>query len=236
MIKVFICDDSENDINLLKCELEKYSRINHIDFDIHSFSNPKMLLFEVEDGKTADIFFLDVEMPEKDGFELADEIRKYSQKAVIIFLTSHEDMALQGYKSKALRYIIKINLQKDIEEALSSAVSELENPDKKTVSLHHYNDYWYVPYKDIISVTKVSRQLIVSTTTHGEVSDGRGIKELFELLGDKRFLFIDRGCFVNIDYISKLSGSDLVLKNGKTFPISRRMLQTVKQSLIERWG
>ena len=58
-------------------------------------------MYEVEDGKIADIFILDVEMPDMDGFELADKIRKYTETSVIIFLTSHDEMASMGYKSKA---------------------------------------------------------------------------------------------------------------------------------------
>ena len=231
-----LCDDSEFDINLIKSELKKYSIKKHIDFDIHSFNNPEMLLYELEDGKMADIFILDVEMPDKDGFELADDIRKYSQTAIIIFLTSHEEQALNGYKSKALRYIIKMNLERDIEDALDCAVSELENVNKKAVAMHHYNDYWYIPYKDIKFVSRVSRQLIVSTTTHGEITDNRGIKEFFEVLNDNRFLFIDRSCFVNIDYISQISGYNFKLTTGELLPISRRSLQNVKQTLIDRWG
>lgn len=87
----------------------------HVDFNISEFSNPEMLMYEVEDGKIADIFILDVEMPDMDGFELADKIRKYTETSVIIFLTSHDEMASMGYKSKALRYVIKLNLERDIE-------------------------------------------------------------------------------------------------------------------------
>ena len=236
MIKVFLCDDSEYDISLIKTELEKYTKKKHIDFDIHSFYNPEMLVYEIEDEKMADIFILDVEMPYKDGFELADEIRNHSQTSVILFLTSHEELALNGYKSKALRYIIKMNLERDFENALDSAIAELENIDKKAVALHHYNDYWHIPYKEIISVTRVSRQLIISTTSHGEITDSRGIKEFFNILNDNRFIFVDRSCFVNIDYISQINGYNLKLTTGELLPISRRSLQNVRQSLVDVWG
>lgn len=103
----------------------------HVDFNISEFSNPEMLMYEVEDGKIADIFILDVEMPDMDGFELADKIRKYTETSVIIFLTSHDEMASMGYKSKALRYVIKLNLERDIEEALESAVAEISSADDK---------------------------------------------------------------------------------------------------------
>ena len=208
MFNVFICDDSKLDIENIKNCLSVFSKKKHVDFNISEFSNPEMLMYEVEDGKIADIFILDVEMPDMDGFELADKIRKYTETSVIIFLTSHDEMESMGYKSKALRY----------------------------VTLHRYNDYSRIPYKDIICVSRISRQLVITTRLLGEITDNRGIKEFFDLLEDNRFLFIDRSCFVNIDYISQINGFSLKLKDGQVLPISRRSLKNVKQTLLEQWG
>ena len=88
-------------------------------------------------------------------------------------------MALMGYKSKALRYVIKLNLERDMEEALESAVTEMSNADDKTITLHYYNDYWRISYKDIICVTRISRQLVITTHLLGEIKENRGIKEFF---------------------------------------------------------
>ena len=200
------------------------------------FLKPELLLYELEDGKMYDIFILDVSMPDKDGFQLADDIRKYSETSVIMFLTSHEEQALNGYKSKALRYIIKLNINNDFEEAMDSAVYEIAKIDESTITLHHYNDYWRIPYKDIIAVTRISRQLVISTITYGELTDNRGINDFFNTLNDNRFLFIDRSCFVNIDYISQIIGFNLKLKNGQVLPISRRSLQNVKQTIMKQWS
>lgn len=236
MIHIAMCDDSQYDIDLVCSELDKYSKKKHIEFKVSQFSKAESLLYEVEDGKIADIFILDVSMPGMDGFHLAENIRKYTETSVILFLTSHEDQAANGYKAKALRYIIKLHLKRDIEEALDSAIRELSFSDKSTVTLHRYGDYWRIPFKDIISVSRISRQLVIVTAANGELTDNRGITEFYTTLNDKRFLFIDRSCFVNIDYISKISGYDLTLKDGQVLPISRRSLQSVKQTLLEQWG
>lgn len=235
MINIAICDDSELDIRLLQAELDKYSSKKHIQFNINIFTNPDSLIYEIGDSKIADIFILDVSMPGKDGFQLADEIRKHTSTSVILFLTSHEDMAANGYKAKALRYIIKMNLSRDIEEAIDSAIKELRKLEESTIILHRYNDYWRIPFSEIISVTRISRKLFVTTNSYGEITDNRGIMEFFNSLDDSRFLFIDRSCFVNIDYISQISGYSLKLKNGQDLPISRRSLQKVKQTILEQW-
>lgn len=236
MFNVSICDDSKYDIDKIKNALGMFSKRKHVELSISEFSNPEMLMYEIEDGKIADIFILDVEMPNMDGFELADKIREHTETSIIIFLTSHDEMASMGYKSKALRYVIKLNLERDIEEALDSAIAEISNVNDKTITLHHYNDYWRIAYKDIICVTRISRQLVITTRLLGDITDNRGIKEFFYMLSDNRFLFVDRSCFVNIDYISQIKGYSLKLTDGQILPISRRSLQNVKQTLLEQWG
>ena len=236
MINVAVCDDSKYDIQTVKYEISRYTTKKRVNLNVDYFLKPELLLYELEDGKMYDIFILDVSMPDKDGFQLANDIRKYSETSVIMFLTSHEEQALNGYKSKALRYIIKLNINNDFEEAMDSAVHEIAKIDESTITLHHYNDYWRIPYKDIIAVTRISRQLVISTITYGELTDNRGINDFFNTLNDNRFLFIDRSCFVNIDYISQIIGFNLKLKNGQVLPISRRSLQNVKQTIMKQWS
>ncbi|MBQ8029336.1 MAG: response regulator transcription factor [Clostridia bacterium] len=236
MIRINICDDSKQDVEVLKRELEKFELKRHIDFEVITFVKPELLSYELLDNKLADIYILDVSMPGMNGFELAEEIRKYTDTAVIIFLTSVESMATMGYKSRALRYILKMNIERELEEALDSALYQVEKNDEKTIIIRRYSEYWRVSYSDIICVSRISRQLVIATDSQGELTDNRGITEFYNAIDDNRFLFIDRGCFVNVDYISQLSGYELKMKNGKVLQISRRCLHDVKKFLLEYWG
>ncbi len=233
MITVTVCDDSSFEIKRVSDAIQAYADKEHYKFAISKFNKQQQVIYELQDGKISDIYILDVEMPEKDGFELADEIRKYAPASVIMFLTSHDEMASKGYKSKALRYIAKINMENDFPEALSAAIKEIAKYGENTVIFRRYNDYWRIPYSDIVSVTRVGRQLMVSTSSFGDIYDNRGLTELFNSIGDSRFVFIDRCCFVNIDYIAHISDFAMVLTNGQTLPISRRALKNVKDALLE---
>ena len=236
MISVAICDDDKNDVEKIKAEIVSYSKKKGVNFSAAAFLKPELLEFELSEGRISDIYILDVSMPGKNGFMLADEIRKHTQTSVIMFLTSHDDLAINGYKSKALRYIIKMNLSSDIEEALDSAVKEISNADYNALTIQKYSDIWRIPYKDIISVARISRQLLITTNSFGELYDNRGLTELYNTLNDSRFVFIDRSCFINVDYISQIVGYSLKLKNGQILSISRRAIQVVKQLMLERWG
>ncbi len=233
MIRLTICDDSKRDISAICAALAHYEQEKEVKLNISAYSSPENLLLALGDGELADVYVLDVSMPGTDGFTLADEIRSHSETAVIIFLTSMEDQAAMGYKSRALRYVSKLNLEKGLPEALDAARAELEKQRGSSVLLRRYSDWQRVPLREIVSVTRVARQLNIATVSMGVLTDNRGISEFFDALGDDRFLFIDRSCFVNIDYISSLRGDSLTMTDGSVLPVSRRAMQQVKKALIE---
>lgn len=236
MINITVCDDNKYDVEKICSALVKYAQKRELKFNISGYVEPAEVVSDLKQGDISDIYILDVSMPDKNGFQLAADVRNFTDAAVIIFLTSLENEAVNGYKLKALRYILKLNLERDIEEALNAAIEEISKSEKETVMIRRYNEIRRLPYSEIIFARRVSRKLSVFTNSFGELTDNRGIADFYKILNDKRFLFIERSCFVNIDYISQISGSDLVLKNGAVLKISRRSLQTVKQALIECWG
>ena len=75
---------------------------------------------EFDYGKEYDVVFLDVEMKNRDGFETAKLYRKTHENAIIIFLTSHQELCNRGYMVNAFRYIDKGNLEEELDEALTA--------------------------------------------------------------------------------------------------------------------
>ena len=64
----------------------------------------------------------------------------------------------------------------------------------------------------------------------------KSLQQVFDELTASEFIFVDRGCIVNIVQIMKVSDGEAVLKNGERLPISRSHLQEVKQKINQFWG
>ena len=108
MKKIAIVDDSRAYIELITDVLTKESGCTEDHFEIDSFQKASSLLYELEDGNDYDIYFLDIEMPEMNGLELAREIREKNEDAYLIFITSHMEFAIDGYEVEAYQYILKV--------------------------------------------------------------------------------------------------------------------------------
>lgn len=235
MLKLAICDDDSNFIASLK-PFWKRNRTRFPLLEIATFTSSRLLLDEIQDGQYFDIFLLDIEMPNMTGLELAKEVRKSFPRAPIIFLTSHLQYSREGYHVSALRYVSKLQIEKELPEALSAAVSLVSSGDMKYVSLSYYSSVTRVPYNEIIYVHRVNRALEIVTAKHGILRSGDGIKDFLLQLDDPRFVLIERSFFVNLDFVTQISDSELYLKNGERLPISRRHLRPVRETILNLWG
>ena len=70
-----LCDDIIDYNKKMESYIEKYGNENHVEVKITSYGSGSQLLLNYQKRKF-DVIFLDVSMPEMDGFETAEEIRK----------------------------------------------------------------------------------------------------------------------------------------------------------------
>ena len=76
----------------------------------------------------------------------------------------------------------------------------------------------------------------VATLASASIFDNRGVKEFLEALNDSRFVLIDRGCILNVDFAKQITGTEVILTTNERLAISRRMLKNLKLALIREWN
>lgn len=80
-------------------------------FEVHAdiigaFRNPYYAL-EAAHKETPDLAFLDIEMPEMSGFELAERLLELHPSMQIVFVTAYQDFAVKAFEVNALDYLLK---------------------------------------------------------------------------------------------------------------------------------
>ncbi|MDP4094719.1 MAG: response regulator, partial [Bacillota bacterium] len=100
-IKIAICDDTMEDIELLSSALYTYDR----SFEIITYTNGETLIDEFLDSSlSVDILFLDIYMPGIDGVKTAQKIRGERKDLKIIFISSSKEHYPQAYEVFAFNY------------------------------------------------------------------------------------------------------------------------------------
>lgn len=231
MIRIALCDDNKEDMLQLHQKIIEWYRENskNQSVSITEYSDSVYLSSVIDAGDSHDVFFLDVEMPKVDGFQLADKIRNKLPAAIIVFLTSHSELAPDGYKFRALRYVSKLVLSQKLPEALEVVQKEFSALESGYLVVPHYTDALRIPYNEILYVQHILRSSQIYTLRQGVIKDNRGLKTIYSVIGDKRFIYIDRSTFVNIDFIRELKGNEIILRTGESLAISRPMLANVKE-------
>ena len=235
MIHVALCDDDPHFLKQLRQATAQWFTERQIIFSAIEFSSAKHLLDSVKET-SYDVFFLDIEMPEVDGMQLAKLIRETLPDSIIIFLTSHDEFAPDGYRVQALRYLSKQTWKKFLSEALDAATAQVEKQGTGSLTVSHYGNIQRIPHRDILYIRHISRYCEIALKAGETIQDDRGIKKLFEIIGDGRFIFIDRGAFINLDYLQKIENGQAVMTNGHSLPISRRLLPQVKLTINRYYG
>lgn len=114
MLNAVIVDDELPVLNLLKMFLQKTGQVNVLEI----FTDPSEALENIINLKP-DVVFLDIEMPEINGLELANNLMEQNDELMVVFVTGYNQYAVEAFQVNALDYILKPVNQNRIEKCVS---------------------------------------------------------------------------------------------------------------------
>ena len=228
---IAICDDDEYESEQLKNMLVHYVVKKYYDFVIDMYSSPEELISAYEKGKYQ-VLFLDVEMKEMNGIELAKHIRNIPDKDVhIIYVSNYSQYMSNAFDVRAFHYIEKsfTNDQKsEMEEKLYGVLDDVVkdiNDSKKYIVINRFqNESSICLISDIISVHSTQKDPL-SISVHCSEKDIKGItrlKEIYDQLSTFHFAYVSKWCIVNILHIKAFKKNKLIMDDDSVCAISRR--------------
>ena len=112
-MKILLVDDEKLQLIRLLNTVKKVLP----DSEILSYTNP-VLAFKENENNLIDIAFLDIEMPEINGIQLAKKLKRINPKINVIFVTAYDNYALDAYKLHASGYVTKPVNEKKLKEEI----------------------------------------------------------------------------------------------------------------------
>lgn len=236
MIKIAICDDEEKSIALHEKIVKDCLQAQGIGCEITTYTQSRNLLYDItDDGFFYDLILLDIEMPGISGMEIPPQVKRFLPNVRIIFVTSHTEYAIDAFELSIFRYVPKNNLEMKLTAAVIDAAKLIELEAGQEYTIQTASRMEKIPYKNIFYIRRDGKNSsIVSSTGTSKVR--KSLQQVFDELNTPEFIFIDRGCIVNIIQIMKISDGIAILKSGEQLPISRSHLQEVKRQINQFWG
>lgn len=246
MIRAIIIDDEERARNSLLAALESFCPQVQV---VSQASNVLEGVEQIKDLKP-DLVFLDIEMPEYNGFELLqffDEI-----DFDVIFVTAYSQYAIQAFEVSAVDYLLKpievTSLQKSIEkvsekQSHTTIKKRLEllketfiNEEIKKISLPMSDGLLFVEIKDIVLLEADGAYCYVCLNNGSRILVSKKLKFFEDILVNRPYFFrTHRSYLLNINYIKKYirGENSLIMDNNAVVSISRDLKANFESVLKE---
>ena len=204
------------------------------------------------DKQSPDLLFLDVQMPEINGFDVLNQIN-IARMPVVIFVTAYDNYALQAFEAQALDYLLKPFSDERFYRALARAKAQIEqnrikeqNQKLKALLAAYKSDQQKdasSPYLERLIIKSAGRVLFLDAPEIDwiEAADyyvllhigdkshilRETMTELEAKLDPRKFLRIHRSIIVNVQRVVELQAQgygdySVTLRNGAKLKLSRR--------------
>lgn len=253
-IKAVLADDESLSRDLVNVFLKKWPQIKII-AECSNGLNTVNSIFEHQ----PDLVFLDIQMPDLNGFEVLKEIGEENAPQ-IIFISAFDKYAIKAFEASAIDYLLKPISQERFDKAVSKALKNFDEKNSTSDSLTKL----IVEYSKNIKenrqenyltriLIKEGRKLVFLKTKDIDWIEASGdyakvhsnekatllnmsLTELDKKLDPMQFIRIHRSTIVNMDFIKELhphsNGEfNLVLKNEVTVRLSRSFKDRLKPYL-----
>jgi two-component system LytT family response regulator len=195
-----------------------------------------------------DVIFLDIQMPEKTGFDLLEELDNVPH---VIFTTAYDEYALKAFQVNALDYLLKPIEPKRLEEAITKLQNKIDGTQKTETESSNFNskklnldDQVFVKDGDRCWFVKLSNVRLFE-------SDGNYIKVYFdnfkpmihkslnaldERRDEKSFFRASRKHIINLGWVEGIEpwfngGLVVTLRGGDKIEVSRRQAARFKEMM-----
>ncbi|RAS62245.1 LytTR family two component transcriptional regulator [Lentzea atacamensis] len=257
-LRVLAVDDEAPALEDLVYLLRSDPRIAHVEAVTDATKALRVLHRAMDAGQPLDAVFLDIRMPGLDGLDLARVLSRFAQPPPVVFVTAHQQPAVEAFELKALDYLLKPVRQERLAESVHRIVHEVWDSKAPTeplpaASAQPANTTPPEMGDEVIpvelgGVTRFIRLADIRyVEAHGDyarlhTATGSGLVRaalngLEERWRSAGFVRIHRSHLVSLGHIDELRLEDghlSVTIGGAVLPVSRRHARHLRQLLVRR--
>ena len=199
--------------------------------------------FELINKVNPDLLFLDINMPEKDGFELLEML---DEVPVVIFTTAFDEYAIKSFEYNAFDYLLKPINQKRFSSSITKVLEQFSDNSQSNENINTLSLDKQIFIKDgdkcwLVKINDISHFEIVGNYTRVFFENNKpliykSLAKIEEKLPNDVFFRANRQQIININHVKKVvswfNGKlKIEVNSGEEIEISRRQSYIFKDQL-----
>lgn len=215
-MRILIIEDNDRDLKNLIKNIDLFFKYRSCTYEIEVYQNNQNLL---ESLKSYDLIFLDVELGDENGIEVAMKIREVNQDIRIIITSNHIKYSIEGYKVQANRYFVKPIKQDDFDIELNNVLSRYLQDFKGFIDERISKQKIY--YNTILYIEIVGRKTQINFLNGDVLISPYSIKKWLNDLHNLPFVQIHKSFIINLNHTRSFMNKEVFMVHGDPLPLSR---------------
>ena len=229
MVRCIAIDDEPMALRQIKSYIERTEQL-----ELVAVCRSAMEAQEVLKTATADLLFVDINMPDMNGLEF---VRSIDSGHYIVFTTAHPEFALEGFKLNAIDYLLKPFSYEEFMKATQKVISlvdlverchaaeraiaqnEAEAADKEVISVKADYKTQLVKVADIVYLESAGEYVRLHIEGSSTITTLFRLKNMETTLPADGFLRVHRSYIVNLKRIASYTKGRIFLDNGEYIPL-----------------
>ncbi len=217
VINALICDDEKKYVDEIKMCLDDYCYDHSLTYTVDTFTDG---LSAINSSNAYNIAFLDIEIGNVSGIEIAKALKDKNKNVIVFFITAYEKYIDDAMNLFALRFIKKPIDHKRLYNGIDKAVDLINEDeisfylkDSKTIKNVKANEIMYIEIGD-------HKTMVFTENNSYDSSENLDFWE--RKLTNVCFSRPHKSFILNMEYIDTYQRNEVTLKNGKIIPIAYR--------------
>ena len=228
-MKLVICSDILVDREKLANLLHFYFKEKSISYQLFYYEDGDEFIYDIENGQVFDVVFLEGQVKQRLGIDIAKQLRKMQFSGDIIFSMNTSQYAVESYDVRAVGYLLKPYDEDKIHIFMNRIV---EQYNEKVYFVFKRNNVIRIPFHEILYVESNNSKCILHCKNNKSHTIYKHLNEIEKELADRRFLRCHQSYMVNMDYICEATKC-FELVTGDIVHIRQRDIKQVKQMYVD---
>lgn len=226
-MNILICDDEQFYIDKI---IERINEYTPKEYPVSIFSyKQRQEIIENIDIRLYDIAFLDIELDDCNGIQLANQLQILNPHCIIIFITNYPQYVTEAFHLNTYQYLLKPLDEDTFLREYRHVLDTYSKIQSKCYFNTNEGKILFHPL-DIMYIETYYHEIRIVTTNRVFLSDIKNKDHIIKSLENHDFIKIHQSFYVNLNYVSVVHRNHLILYNREHLPISIPRRNYVKKA------